>query len=29
MAQYLVADPKFDADATVLEHHHRHPRKHA
>ncbi len=28
MAQYLVADPKFDADATLLEHHHRHTRKH-
>src|SRR5262245_5456605 len=24
MAQYLVADPKFDADATIVEHHHRH-----
>jgi len=27
MAQYLVADPKFDADATIVEHHHRHPAK--
>jgi len=25
MAQYLVADPKFDASATIVEHHHRHP----
>lgn len=23
IAQYLVADPKFDADATIVEHHHR------
>jgi len=23
MAQYLVADPKFDASATIVEHHHR------
>jgi hypothetical protein len=22
LAQYLVADPKFDADATIVEHHH-------
>ncbi len=28
MAQYLVADPHFDADATIMEHKHpRHPRK--
>lgn len=26
MAQYLVADPKFDDHATILEHHRRHPR---
>jgi hypothetical protein len=26
MAQYLVADPQFVADATIMEHHHRHPR---
>ncbi len=26
MAQYLVADPKFDADATIMEHRHRHPK---
>lgn len=24
LAQYLVADPMFDADATIVEHHHRH-----
>jgi hypothetical protein len=24
ISQYLVADPKFDADATIVEHHHRH-----
>jgi hypothetical protein len=24
MGQYLVADPKFDADATIVEHHHGH-----
>ena len=24
VAQYLVADPKFDADATIVEHHHGH-----
>ncbi|MBO0845703.1 MAG: hypothetical protein J2P22_09835 [Nocardioides sp.] len=24
MAQYLVADPKFDAQASIVEHHHRH-----
>jgi hypothetical protein len=24
MAQYLVADPKFDAQATIVEHHHHH-----
>ena len=24
MAQYLVADPKFDDHASLLEHHHRH-----
>jgi hypothetical protein len=24
LAQYLVADPKFDADATIVEHHHSH-----
>ena len=30
LAQYLVADPKFDADATIVEHrHHRHPPKSA
>jgi hypothetical protein len=23
MSQYIVADPKFDADATIVEHHHR------
>ena len=28
LGQYLVADPKFDADATILDHHpHRHQRK--
>ena len=27
LAQYLVADPKFDTDATIMEHHHRHHRK--
>ena len=26
MAQYLVADPKFDADATIMEHRKRHPK---
>ena len=26
IGQYLVADPKFDADATLLEHRHRHHR---
>jgi hypothetical protein len=26
MGQYLVADPKFDADATIVEHHHPHRR---
>src|SRR6476619_8107767 len=26
MAQYLVADPKFDADATIMEHRHGHPK---
>ncbi len=26
IGQYLVADPKFDADATLLEHRHRHNR---
>lgn len=25
LAQYLVADPKFDADATIVEHHRRRP----
>jgi hypothetical protein len=27
VAQYLVADPKFDADAPIVEHRHRHPPK--
>jgi hypothetical protein len=27
MGQYLVADPKFDADATIVEHRHGHHRK--
>ena len=27
LAQYLVADPKFDTDATIVEHRHRHRRK--
>jgi hypothetical protein len=27
MAQYLVADPRFDADATIMDHRHRHPPK--
>jgi hypothetical protein len=27
MGQYLVADPKFDAEATVLDHRHQHPSK--
>jgi hypothetical protein len=27
MAQYLVADPKFDANAAIVEHRHRHPGK--
>ena len=27
LAQYLVADPKFDADATIVEHRHgEHPK---
>ena len=26
MAQYLVADPKFDADATIMEHRKRPPK---
>jgi len=26
ISQYLVADPKFDTDATIMEHHHRHHR---
>ena len=26
MAQYLVADPKFDADATIMQHRKRHPK---
>ena len=27
ISQYLVADPKFDSDATIIEHRHRHPHR--
>jgi hypothetical protein len=27
ISQYLVADPKFDRDATIMDHHHRHPHR--